>query len=613
MPDFTPDEQDSKFVPDEPEPAPHKPVSGAESLARGAGQGLTAGFSDEAGGVGAALYDLTHGGNPGEAYKTERDAQRAENAQAAQDNPGLYTGGELAGMAATTLATGGAGAEAGAGKALLTAGQRAALADAGWGAAVGFGHSEADTVGGQLADTAKGAAAGLLTGGAVRSLGKAGQVTAPRLAAQAARTRVANTGLSPNQVEQAGGARRLDPLLQQEGVTRGLPNRAQINERATGALERNKLAQTEHEAGVHARTTQAQRDQDAMIKKAGQLRKRDTVRDNPALADTMLAPPPEPAPARVEGMRPPPPPPGGMTSKSGMYEKVTAGPLPQQKALRAQRQAVTIEHPEHGSFDTELDQPVAFTPGPATPTGRPARLKPRPIKSRTSDAFAPASGTDMRPGSENRVPGHTLQHSATNFPTMHGHPEAMPPEQRALWEHYQSFPRVQPGQPAQPPAPSPAPAQPKPIGKQYQEIPEADQLELRARGLQTEPTEQEQARSQDLAGRGQVLGQVVQASERSLQSSAGQLLQPKFGAVARLVQAANAATGQRGLALKAAGLEAGAGAGRAVSRAAPHAGPFAAQTAALLTAGSSDPAKDQFVAGQTPEGAQALRKQAEQD
>jgi hypothetical protein len=79
--------------------ASQKP-SELESMARGAVQGVSSGFSDEiTGGVESLLTDKS--------YEQARDESRANN-QAAQDaNPGFYMGGEVAGGVGGLLTTGG--------------------------------------------------------------------------------------------------------------------------------------------------------------------------------------------------------------------------------------------------------------------------------------------------------------------------------------------------------------------------------------------------------------------------------------------------------------------------------------------------------------------------
>lgn len=91
-------------------------VSKTESALRGAAQGASFGFSDEAGGVGSALYELLHG-DDGEAtgkldrlrkaYRAGRDDERGENKKAEEAHPTISTVSKLAGSALPAVLTGG--------------------------------------------------------------------------------------------------------------------------------------------------------------------------------------------------------------------------------------------------------------------------------------------------------------------------------------------------------------------------------------------------------------------------------------------------------------------------------------------------------------------------
>lgn len=171
----------------------------SESALKGAQQGLTMGFSDEAaGGIQALLDKLNRAGNKlgllpesptqvseklaaegltgdigptssADLYREARDMERAKLAQAAEQNPVSFTAGGVAGgllgtaaipgASAATSVKGATGAER-----ILSAGK----IGAGLGAAMGAGASEADLTKGDVTglagDVAQGAATGAITG-----------------------------------------------------------------------------------------------------------------------------------------------------------------------------------------------------------------------------------------------------------------------------------------------------------------------------------------------------------------------------------------------------------------------------------------------------------------
>ena len=147
-------------------------ISGLESAALGAGQGMTLGFSDEAAaamdwlagkmGVGNPL--ATSLGNP-ETYQDFREFYRRRMAEAQRQNPKSYGAGQLAGAVAVP-----------------GSGLKAVVSQA---AAQGLGQSESDLtegdVGGAVADTAKGAAIGAAGFGAGKALGVGMSKAAPAL------------------------------------------------------------------------------------------------------------------------------------------------------------------------------------------------------------------------------------------------------------------------------------------------------------------------------------------------------------------------------------------------------------------------------------------------
>lgn len=167
------------------------PPSTREAVARGALQGASLGFGDEA----AAAIDtvaskipgvrsfaqmfqdasLPRVDNPDLSYSERRDAYRKKNKAAQEEHPYAYGAGELAGGIATSpLLPGGAaatGVKMGAKAAALAAAKAGATA----GAIQGLGSSEADLtkgdVAGALRDTRNSALAGAAFGGALGYLG----------------------------------------------------------------------------------------------------------------------------------------------------------------------------------------------------------------------------------------------------------------------------------------------------------------------------------------------------------------------------------------------------------------------------------------------------------
>lgn len=151
---------------------PMEEVSGAESLARGAAQGVTLDFADEAvGGIKGALGALTGEGNFSDLYKKYRDEYRARDALAQEQHGNLYTGGKIGGAIGTGLVTGGGGLAA-------TVGKSAAM-----GAADYIGKlREMDNYQAQemLKDAAVGGAAGAVGYGIGAGLSKAGGLMVKR-------------------------------------------------------------------------------------------------------------------------------------------------------------------------------------------------------------------------------------------------------------------------------------------------------------------------------------------------------------------------------------------------------------------------------------------------
>ena len=144
-----------------PAAAPAPQVSGLESFGRGALQSVSHGLSDEITGALESLFT-------DKSYTQARDESRANNAEAARQNPISYGAGTIAGGLATAVVPG-LGAVEGA-TALGTA-ARAGVQ----GAVAGFGSSNADLtkgdVGGALRDTVEGGVTGALVGGALHKAG----------------------------------------------------------------------------------------------------------------------------------------------------------------------------------------------------------------------------------------------------------------------------------------------------------------------------------------------------------------------------------------------------------------------------------------------------------
>lgn len=148
--------------------------SGAMTALQGAGLG----FMDELAGVGGAIagkaFNLAGIGDNksfAEDYKTIRDQYRGDVAQFAKENPKSALALQIGGALPTALASAPMAAVKSAG--MLPAAYGAAKVGGAYGAAGGLGASEADTIGGMVADTAKGAGLGAVTGGALQPVGTA--------------------------------------------------------------------------------------------------------------------------------------------------------------------------------------------------------------------------------------------------------------------------------------------------------------------------------------------------------------------------------------------------------------------------------------------------------
>lgn len=150
---------------------PESDISGLESFARGAGQGATFGFQEEASaGLTKGLIKLHNLFSEGKidepTYVELRDQMRADNQAAQEANPGMYMGGELTGGLASTFVPGGAALNAGKGAKLATVVGKGALQ----GGLSGAGYSNAEDVGDLVTDVGTGAAFGAGAGAAGEGL-----------------------------------------------------------------------------------------------------------------------------------------------------------------------------------------------------------------------------------------------------------------------------------------------------------------------------------------------------------------------------------------------------------------------------------------------------------
>lgn len=147
-----------------------------ESGLRGAAQGVTAGFADEAGGAIKAIpgamaaymnpqqsYSLS---DLVKSYKSGRDEYRKNDALARQDNPLAFGTGEVAGTIGTAFIPGGQVAK---GASFLQKAKGAAA----MGAIQGAGTSQADLTEGNIEDLAKDTAEGALIGTTIQGAGSA--------------------------------------------------------------------------------------------------------------------------------------------------------------------------------------------------------------------------------------------------------------------------------------------------------------------------------------------------------------------------------------------------------------------------------------------------------
>ena len=150
-----------------------------EALLRGAAQGASMGFADEATAAVGGFYDWVKAKSGGrgdidlkDAYKSWKSAIQAADNKAKADQPALYTGAEIGGGIASSMLPGGAALNAAKGAKLGVVAGKGALQ----GALTGYGGSESDTLAGDAGNAALGAgigaAGGAVVHGAIKGAGK---------------------------------------------------------------------------------------------------------------------------------------------------------------------------------------------------------------------------------------------------------------------------------------------------------------------------------------------------------------------------------------------------------------------------------------------------------
>lgn len=221
-------------------------ASKGASLARGAGQGITLGFLDEAaGGLAAALPFLdpeaAQGKTLGERYRAARDFYRAKNRAAEAANPGTYLAGQIAGATVPAFVS------------PATTARQLLVRSAGQGALEGAGYSDASSGQGLASDIALGGALGVAGHGAGTVLGKAlSRLRAVGAnSARAARSRAGNLAASEvaDEIASARGAlggevqkgsRQVENLMRLESEM----TPAQLAQLAAQQAERSQIAQS---------------------------------------------------------------------------------------------------------------------------------------------------------------------------------------------------------------------------------------------------------------------------------------------------------------------------------------------------------------------------------
>lgn len=639
-PKFVPDKPSSKFVPDQaPAPAPAAPDPGtamdtAKDAAVGVGEGATMGWDDEMYG---ALSHVGHMlGVPGaQPYTKARDEWRTRQDLAHTRSPVAAGAGQLAGAIGTGLATGGLGAEAG------LAGQAAVLG--GTGAVQGLGGSRAKTGSGMAADTALGAGAGMIMGGAMNKAGGGLSRMAGRLAGAADRTRVASVGL--RNPDRFGGAGQVSQALREEGVTKGLAPgtdtlKTRIRERIQPAQARLKTQNDlisgqaqQANAQRQALLDRARAEENVPMEQTPPSAARVTPPNTMESANTVLAPPqthtgehdfnpadpmtgggekpppsltPSPAeaptgPASRNAMRPPPP------SQPGMPQVI---PSPEPMELRQgmmsagkktlDQRGGPAEHMPDAQYPIKV-QPLTTPPGrlrargsvngvqvPGKPDVPGVSYGGEPVSKPGSVSLAFDQAAQGQVAPADRVTGHSLQYTASAFPSLRSHPEALAPEKQALLKHYQTFPR-QPGPTAGGSPDVTRPATPDMLRAQAAQVPGPNPQDVQNQALAQ--------RRSDLMGTlgGQpdpLTGQITGGSVERMQQ--GQANNPLHGGghVAGLTIAAarmlNAVSGGHGMSGLAKGQEAASSTARVLGAVVPRLAPAGSQEAAIQAVDAAD-------------------------
>jgi hypothetical protein len=196
-----------------------------ESGLRGAAQGATFGFADEATGALEALFT-------DKSYAQARDEARKAYEAAQQANPKTYLAGDIGGSIATAFIPGLGALNAGKGAKLAEVAGKGALQ----GGLSGLGRAEGD-VGEQLQDTAAGALLGGATGALASKagdlLGKAADTTQD----VADRFTIRSLGGTKGQIQKLGGnAADVAEAARTEGIVTPFASSKTIAERADNLL-----------------------------------------------------------------------------------------------------------------------------------------------------------------------------------------------------------------------------------------------------------------------------------------------------------------------------------------------------------------------------------------
>lgn len=182
-------------------PAPQTLSSKLQNTLAGYGQGATAGYMPQINGGIQAAGDVMSGrvapSEFGDDYLKERDAEMARQKKASEENPYLYTGGKVAGIAGGTVAggraVGGLAKLLGYGGEAVNASRLAKVAAAaGTGGAIGLAQNPGDKPGEidpvQAQARIKNGEVGAMTGGLISGAGQAASEYAPSMLKQLAGT-----------------------------------------------------------------------------------------------------------------------------------------------------------------------------------------------------------------------------------------------------------------------------------------------------------------------------------------------------------------------------------------------------------------------------------------